>query len=139
MPYKNPNSSAQPSHQEGSESSHSMAFHYNPLNNELRIPKVGVCKFDGLDAAGWVTRMEHYFPLHGITDDLAKICIGAFIWITNIANGVKIHTEGIFLRPILLHIFLNSLTLTHHLIHLTKMKLSGTLEEYIDSFEKLAF
>jgi hypothetical protein len=31
-------------------------------------------KFDGSDPTGWVTQMEHEFSLHGITDDLAKLC-----------------------------------------------------------------
>jgi hypothetical protein len=28
--------------------------------------------FDGSDPTGWVTQMEHYFSLHGITNDLEK-------------------------------------------------------------------
>jgi hypothetical protein len=32
-----------------------------------------VNKFDGSDPMGWVTQMEHYFSLHGITDELAKL------------------------------------------------------------------
>jgi hypothetical protein len=35
-----------------------------------------VNKFDGSDPIGWVTQMEHYFSLHGITDDLAKLHYG---------------------------------------------------------------
>jgi hypothetical protein len=35
-----------------------------------------VNKFDGSDPTSWVTQMEHYFSLHGITDDLAKLCYG---------------------------------------------------------------
>jgi hypothetical protein len=70
-----PISYAQPSHQEGTDSSHSMAFHSNPLTRDLHLPKVEVNKFDGLDPTGWVTQMEHYFSLHGIIDDLIKLCI----------------------------------------------------------------
>jgi hypothetical protein len=33
-------------------------------------------KFDGSDPSGWVTQMEHYFSLHGITDDLHKLKVG---------------------------------------------------------------
>jgi hypothetical protein len=34
---------------------------------------------------GWVTQMEHYFSLHGITDELAKIrydvlCLDPKLW-----------------------------------------------------------
>jgi hypothetical protein len=35
-----------------------------------------VKKFDGSNPQGWVTQMEHYFSLHGITDDLSKIHYG---------------------------------------------------------------
>jgi hypothetical protein len=34
---------------------------------------IEVNKFDGSDPTGWVTQMEHYFSLHGITDELAKL------------------------------------------------------------------
>jgi hypothetical protein len=71
-----PTSYEQPSHQEGTDSSHSMAFHSNPLHHELHLPKVEVNKFDGSDPTGWVTQMEYYFSLHGIIDDLTKLHIG---------------------------------------------------------------
>jgi hypothetical protein len=35
-----------------------------------------VKKIDGSDPAGWVTQMENYLSLHGITDDLAKLRYG---------------------------------------------------------------
>jgi hypothetical protein len=35
--------------------------------------RVEVNKFDGSDPTSWVTQMEHYFSLHGITDELAKL------------------------------------------------------------------
>jgi hypothetical protein len=38
--------------------------------------QVDVTKFDGSDPTGWVTQMEHYFSLYGITDDLAKLWYG---------------------------------------------------------------
>jgi hypothetical protein len=65
--FKGPNSSEQPLHQEGVESSHSMDLHSNSFAHDLCLPKVDVNKFDGLDPTGWVTQMEHYFLLHGIT------------------------------------------------------------------------
>jgi hypothetical protein len=46
-------------------------------------------KFDGSDPSRWVTKMEHYFPLHGITDDLYKLKVGAYIWVLNVGNGGK--------------------------------------------------
>jgi hypothetical protein len=38
--------------------------------------RVDVTKFDGSDPTGWVTQMEHYFSLYGITDELAKLRYG---------------------------------------------------------------
>jgi len=37
---------------------------------------VDVNKFDGLDPTSWVSQMEHYFSLHDITDELAKLHYG---------------------------------------------------------------
>jgi hypothetical protein len=37
---------------------------------------VEVKKIDGKDPMGWVTQMEHYFSLHNIIDDLAKLRYG---------------------------------------------------------------
>jgi hypothetical protein len=69
-------SSNQPSNLEGTGSSNSQQFQSNPFHRDLRLPRVEVNKFDGWDPTGWVTQMEHYFSLHGITDDLAKLCYG---------------------------------------------------------------
>jgi len=48
----NPISYKQPSHQEGVDSSHSMAFHSNPLTHEVCLPKVEVNLSDGSDPIG---------------------------------------------------------------------------------------
>ena len=37
------------------------------------LPKIDMNKFDGSDPAGWVTQMEHYFSIHNITYDMAKL------------------------------------------------------------------
>jgi hypothetical protein len=68
-----PTSSEQPSYHEDANSSHSQAFHSNHLHREMCLPRVEVNKIDGLDPTGWVTQMEHYFSLHIIIDDLAKL------------------------------------------------------------------
>ena len=52
-------------------SSHSFQPHH--FQRDIRLPRVDVTKFDGSDPTSWVTQMEHYLSLHGITDDLAKI------------------------------------------------------------------
>jgi hypothetical protein len=61
-PYLDP-----PSHSEGENSSHNMNLHSNSPPHDPRLPRVEVNKFDGSDPTGWVTQMEHYFSLHGIT------------------------------------------------------------------------
>jgi hypothetical protein len=65
-----PSSSDQP---DAVESSHSLHFQYNSFQRDPRLPRAEVNKFDGSDPMGWVTQMEHYFSLHGITDELAKL------------------------------------------------------------------
>jgi hypothetical protein len=59
---------------EGETSSHSFQPHH--FQQDIRLPRVDVTKFDGLDPTGWVTQMEHYFSLYNITDDLAKLRYG---------------------------------------------------------------
>jgi hypothetical protein len=65
------------------------------------------------------------------------------IWILNIGNGgngIKNHAKGMWLGHNLLQKFMNALTLTPtHLGHLTKLKQSGTVEDFIASFEQLDF
>jgi hypothetical protein len=77
---------------------------------------VEVNKFDGLDPTSWVTQMEHYFSLHGITDDLDKIRYGVLYldpkhwkwW-----KWHKNHAKGMFLGHSLWKNFMNALTPTH--------------------------
>jgi hypothetical protein len=73
--FHGPTSYSQPSHLDGVESSHTMAFHSNPIHHDLHIPKVDVNKFDGSDTKRWVTQMEHYFSPYIIIDYLAKLHI----------------------------------------------------------------
>lgn len=58
------------------------SFHINrcPFQNNSswhHFLKVEMNIFDGIDPLGWVTQMEHYFSLHGITHDLMKLKVGA--------------------------------------------------------------
>ena len=51
-------------------------------------------KFDGSNPARWVTQMEHYFSLHGITDDIIKLKVGVLYLVQkdgNGGNGIKNH------------------------------------------------
>jgi hypothetical protein len=59
---------------EGETSSHSFQPHH--FQRDIRLLRVDVTKFDGLDPTSWVTQMEHYFSLYNITDDLAKLQYG---------------------------------------------------------------
>jgi hypothetical protein len=102
-----------------------------------------VNKFDGLDPTGWVTQMEHYFSLHGITDDLAKIRYGVLYldhehwkwwqW------RCKSHQGYVAWTQFVAEIYDCFDTDTHSLGHLTKLKQSGTVEAFITAFEKLSF
>ena len=65
-----PSSSDQPNVVDSYRSPH---FHSNSFHREPRLPHVEVNKFDGSNPTGLVTQMEHYFSLHGITDELAKL------------------------------------------------------------------
>jgi hypothetical protein len=63
---------------------------------------VDVTKFDGSDPTGWVTQMEHYFSLYGITDDLSKLWYGVPHLdqdVGNGGNGEKLPVKGILLGP----------------------------------------
>jgi hypothetical protein len=51
-----------------------MIFHSKSFHRDPHLPRVEVNKFDGCNPTGWVTQMEHYFSLHGITDELEKLC-----------------------------------------------------------------
>jgi hypothetical protein len=61
---------------EGGHSSHSHTFQNHHFQCDIRLPRVDVTKFDGSDPTGWVTQMEYYFSLYGITDNLAKLQYG---------------------------------------------------------------
>jgi hypothetical protein len=109
-----------------------MAFHSNPHTCELRIPKVEVDKFDGSDPTGWVTQMEHYFSLNGITDESDKICISVLYldlehwkwwkWHKNSHGGYNAWT------PFVADIYECFETDTHHLCNFIKSKQFGTVE-----------
>jgi hypothetical protein len=61
---------------EGEHSSHSHTFQHQHFQRDMSLLRVDVTKFDGSDPTSWVTQMEHYFSLYGITYDLAKLWYG---------------------------------------------------------------
>jgi hypothetical protein len=102
-----------------------------------------VNKFDGSDPTGWVTQMEHYFSLYDITNELAKLMVWCspsrskhwqwWKWRKNARQGYVAWTQFVA------EIYECFDTDTHHLGHLTKLKQSGTVEDFIASFEHLDF
>jgi hypothetical protein len=102
-----------------------------------------VTKFDGSDPTGWVTQMEHYFSLYGITDDLAKLRYGVlhldqecwqwWQWRKTSRQGYIAWTHFVA------EIYERFDTDTNHLGRLTKLKQLGTMEDFIAAFERLAF
>jgi len=87
--------------------------------------------------------MEHYFSLHVITDELAKLRYGVlhldqerwqwWKWRKNVRQGYVAWTQFVA------KIYERFDTETNHLGNLTKLKKSGTVEDFISSFERLAF
>jgi hypothetical protein len=65
-----------PLHTKGETSSHSNNFQPHHFQRDLHLSRVDVTKFDGSDPTSWVTQMEHYFSLYGITNELAKLRYG---------------------------------------------------------------
>jgi hypothetical protein len=87
--------------------------------------------------------MEHYFSLHGITDDLAKLCYGVlhldlkqwqwWQWRKKARQGYLAWTQFVA------ELYDRFDSDTHHLGRLTKLKQSGIVEEFIAAFEHLDF
>jgi hypothetical protein len=102
---------------------------------------VDVKKFHGSYPTGWVTQMEHYFSLYGITDELAKLWYGVthlyqecwqwWQWRKNACQGYVAWTQFV------VDIYEHFDTETNHLGHLKKLKQSGTVEHFIVTFEQL--
>jgi hypothetical protein len=104
---------------------------------------VDVTKFDGSDPTGWVTQMEHYFSLYDITNELAKLQYGVlhldqeswqwWQWTKTSYQGYIAWTHFVA------EIYELFETNTNHLGRLTKLKQAVTMEDFIVSFECLAF
>jgi hypothetical protein len=132
-----------PPNNEGETSSHSHTFQSHYFQRDIRLPRVDMTKFDGLDTTGWVTQKEHYFSLYDITDDLAKLRYGIlhldqerwqwWQWRKTSRQGYISWTQ--FVTDIYEHFDME----TNHLDHLTKLEQSGTVEDFIVSFDRLDF
>jgi hypothetical protein len=128
---------------EGEHSSHAHTFQNHHFQRDIHLSRVDVNKFDGLDPTGWITQMEHYFSLYDITDDLAKLRYGVLHldqerwqwWQWRKTSRQEYIAWTQFVTEIYEHFD----TDTNHLDRLTKLKLSGIVEDFIASFERLAF
>ena len=135
IPTDNPLSDP-PSH---TKAKHSSNFQHHQFQRDLRLPQVDVTKFDGLDPIGWVAQMEHYFSLSDITDDLAKLWYGVlhldqerwqwWQWRKTSHQGYIAWTQFVA------ELYERFDTNTNHLGHLKNLKQSGTVEDFIASFE----
>jgi hypothetical protein len=112
----NPSSSEQPSHQDDHDFSHYQGPHTTHFSQDLRSPKVEVNKFDASCPTGWVTQMEHYFSLHGITDDLTNLRYGIlYLYLERWQwwKWKKMPSKGMLLEHSLWQSFITALTMTH--------------------------
>jgi hypothetical protein len=136
-------SSDSPPHTEGENSSHSHNFQHHHFQCDLRLPWVDVTKFDGSNPIGWVTQMEHHFSLYNIIDELAKLQYGVLHmdqerwqwW-----QWRKTSRQGyIAWKHFVAELYKCFDTDTNHLGRLTKLKQSGTMEDFRAAFEHLSF
>jgi hypothetical protein len=128
---------------EGDTSSQSHTFHPHHFQRDIRLLQVDVTKFDGSDSTSWVTQMEHYFSLYNITDDLKKLWYDVlhlyqerwqwWQWRKTSCQGYIAWTQFVT------ELYKRFDTDTNHLGHLTKLKQSGTVEDFIVAFEHLDF
>jgi hypothetical protein len=141
IPTDNPSSSSPP-HTEGEHSSHSYNFQNHHFQRDLCLPRVDVTNV-GSDPIDWVTQMEHYFSLYGITDDLAKLRYGVlhldqerwqwWQWRKTSRQGYIAWTQFVA------ELYECFETDTNHLGRLKNLKQLGTLEDFIATFERLDF
>ena len=102
-----------------------------------------VTKFDGSNPTGWVTQMEHYFSLYHITEELVKLWYGVlhlnqerWQWWQSRKNA---HQGYVAWTQFVANLYERFDTDTNHLGRLTKLKQSGTMEDFIASFGRLVF
>jgi hypothetical protein len=141
--FQGPSSSDPPLYTEGVDSNQPLHSHSNSLPRDPHLPRVEVNKFDGSDPQAWVTQMEHYFSLHGITDELTKLRYGILYLDPEIWKWWKWHRNAcqgyVSWSQFVAELYERFDTDTHHLGCLTKLKQSGTMEYFIASFEHLDF
>eukprot|EP00253_Pinus_taeda_P029980 PITA_29980 len=125
------------------ESSHSPhVWHTHPPPNQ-RPPKSDRHKFDGSHTSAWLAQMEQYFKLNHILDDGTKLMLGSMYFDNERWQWWEWHQRcnGYFstwtqFTKALRDRFEQE---DSYLGRLTKLRQTGTVEEYINAFESLAF
>jgi hypothetical protein len=140
--YMNP-SFEHSSYQEDIDYSHFQKPHSNHLHHEMHLPRFEVKEFDGSDPTSWDTQMEHYLSLHGITDKLAKFHYGLLYMDVEHCQWLKWHKNSrqgyVSWTHFVAKLYECFDTNTHNLVHLTKLKQYGIVEDFIFTFEHLDF
>jgi hypothetical protein len=142
IPTDNPSPNSPP-HIEGENSSQNHNFHHHQFQCDLCLLRVDVTKFDCSDPTSWVTQMEHYFSLYGITYDLAKLWYSVLHldqehwqwWKWRKTSRQRYIAWTHFVAELYERFDTN----TNHLRHLTKLKQSGTVEDFIATLDHLDF
>ena len=129
-------------HHEG-ESSHSPhLWHTHPPPSQ-RPPKLDMQKFDGSHPSAWLAQMENYFKLNYIQDDWTQLSVATMYldgerwqwaeWHQH-CNG-PFHSWPQFTKALRARFEQED----SFLGRLTKLRQTGTVDEYITAFEALAF
>jgi len=100
-------------------------------------------KFDGSHLIAWVAQMEHYFNLNYILDNETQLMVGSMYldnerwqwWQWHQRCNGSFFTWDAFKKS-LIERFNHESTF---LGRLTKLRQTGTMDEYITAFEALAF
>jgi hypothetical protein len=107
--------------------------------HEPRGSMLDMQKFDGTDLEGWVSQMEHLFCLHSTCTandkyQLALLYLDVERWQWN-KQCIGSHIEWSIFSKVLCACFDRE---RHYLGRLTKLRQTGTVQEYIATFEQLA-
>jgi len=100
-------------------------------------------KFDGSHPSAWIAQMEQYFKLNRILDDATQLMLGSMYldnerwqwWEWHQRCTAPFRTWTQFMKALQDRFDQES----SFLGHLTKLRQTGTMDEYITAFEALAF
>jgi len=125
------------------ESSHSPHVWHTHQQPSQRPPKLDRHEFDGSHPSAWIAQMEQYFKLNRILDEATQLMLGSMYldnerwqwWEWHQRCNGPFRTWTQFTKALQDHFDEES----YFLSHLTKLRQTGTVDEYITAFEALAF